>query len=935
MGSGVGQTILEALVQNLNKYLTLWVWYIGLAGLFWVMPETATAQRQVPPEVRDYLQERGVTEDEVTLKLAERGIDIYALSDQDIILLRPEIEAAVEELVTEKTANPLGGGGTGTARTSPQSSAAAVDSVPSVANGTEADALAQASLAELKVQDSLARVRAGQRAVTDRALRPIFGHDIFRNGGVGVFSASESVDAPSTYVIGTGDRIRVSIFGASQADFELTVDSEGFVQPGNLPKILVRGVTLGDARELFRRRLGQYYVFSSGQLTVSIDGSRTIRVNVFGEVSQSGTYSLSAINGALNALVAAGGPKRSGSVRNIRRSRGGASTTIDLYEYLTTSETGGLEENLQNNDVLFVPVAQNLVTLEGAVKRPMIYELREQEGVRALLEFAGGFRAGAYPELIQITRLIEGRQEIISIAYSDIAAGRDLELEDGDNVQVRTTETPQLVAVSVQGAVELPGSFTYRPGLTIADVLGNARLRENARLDVAVLRRQIADGTVVTSTFNVRDQVAAGASSIALERGDDIEVLSSELFSRRSSVAVTGAVGRQVADYPYSADSTLTVERALLLAGGRLPQAADRGVIFTRNADRSLAPAYRLVAFDRAGLAQSLRPQDSLVVYPREFFERPFVVTLQGAVGNPGNYPYDPSLGVRELITVAGGLTYGADTSAVEVIRVDLTTGETKTVSQRLTIEGDFRRAPTGLGEYTLQPFDVIVVRLLPEFELTQTVSILGEVRHSGTYAITEQQNRISDIVRAAGGPTNTAFLSGTVLYRRSGGIGFVLIDLDEILRNPKGPQNIVLLNGDEISLPKAQEVVVIKTFATRATEAVMDTLTSNGRFAVAFRGPLSAKRYVEEYAGGFAERAEKKSLTVRYANGELKRTRGFLGIRSYPTVRPGATISLNMKPPKKAKPVREPVDWVALTGALASALVAGLSYALILRTVR
>jgi Periplasmic protein involved in polysaccharide export len=224
----------------------------------------------------------------------------------------------------------------------------------------------------------------------------------------------------------------------------------------------------------------------------------------------------------------------------------------------------------------------------------------------------------------------------------------------------------------------------------------------------------------------------------------------------------------------------------------------------------------------------------------------------------------------------------------------------------------------------------VVVARPVPEFEVVQTVAVEGEVVYPGFYPITRQIRRVYDLLIASGGVTNEAFPAGAVLYRQQGNVGQVVLELDEILMNPKAPNNISLLPGDRLIVPKAKELVSIRLDATRANEQYQDSIVSRGKVAIAYQGPQSAKWYIENYAGGFSEKADRKSVTVREPSGRLRRTSSVLGIKVYPKVKSGSTIALRMKEEKVKRRREEPTDWVGIATAITTALMAGLAVVVI-----
>lgn len=835
-------------------------------------------------QAQDYLAGRDIDQVELKRRLLERGINIDELGIEELQRVRPQIDAVIAEMEAEAAR------GQTPAQGAVQPPAAAD---PLNADGTPAE---DAGAEEEKETEEL-------------PASDIYGHDVFRNKSLGVYSGAENATPPDSYPLRAGDRIAVSIFGTSQADLLLEIGSDGFIRPPRMPRIYLQGVSLGRARELLRNRFRSYYVFENGQFNVAMDVARTISVNIFGEVENNGTFSLSSLNTAFNALVASGGPTEIGSVRNIKLTSGDKVTNIDVYEFLQdpSSET---DIFLTGNDLIYVPLAQKIVTLEGGVNREMKYELREEETLKDLLAFAGGVKVRAETSNITVTRYIDGRLEVIDV---DLSEQPDFVLMNEDIVLVPVVEKPIENFVSVEGDVLLPGRYAFTPGLTLADVVKRSRLRTGARRDVGFLFRINDDGT--TRLMRVDLGANAGAvEALELKRGDRLRVLAQSSFTDQAAFTIRGAIRDSSVTIPFPQDGSLNLEEAILLAGGTLPNAAPNVMIIRTPVYNSEVRTYERVNLSVAADTR-LQPGDEVIVYARERYSDRNLVNVSGAIRFPGDYVYDPSLTLRDLLYLAGGPRLEADLGRIEVFRLDInkTNGlEVRTLVETFAIDENLDAVES---TYVLQPFDQVVVRRSAGFEEIERVVIVGEVQYPGPYAIISDNEKLSDIIGRAGGLTPNAFVDGATLYRPTDDIGYVVLDLDEALEDKLHPANIVLRSQDTLFIPKKQELITIYTKNTLANRFGVDSIAQDGTIQVAYRGPKSANWYIDKYAGGFNDdTARKRWTTVEYASGQVKETKNILFFKNYPELQPGATIRVATAPPKQTKQRREErFDWLGL----------------------
>lgn len=854
----------------------------------------------IPPgsaEARALLNRRGIDEEALRARLRAQGMNVDTMTPEELIAARPAIEAAAAELEAETTSSQVD---TALAGAEARAIQRGLEDATEIADAVESGSTVAEAEAEVDLPADTRPDASG-----------IYGHSLFKGQTLDVFRASEQARAPSSYVLDSGDELAVTIFGPSQVDLLLEIDSDGFIRADGLPRIYLKGRTLGEARELVRSRLRDFYVFGAGQFSLTVNAARTITVGVYGEVERGGTYTLSSLNGALNAIVAAGGVTDRGSVREIELTREGRTTYIDAYDFL--ERPGEVQSfDLRDNDVINVPLADQIVEIRGGVRRPLRYELLPEEDLARLLSLAGGARPRAAIEATRVTRYEDGQLNVIDLAPERFDG---FDLFDGDVVEVPVVEAPIENYVKVEGAVLVGGRFGFREDLSLADVLDRARARPTARQDLAFLRRRNDDGT--TRLLRL-DLTSARDLATELRRGDVVTVLDADRFVDEATVTIEGAVRDGSLTLPFPQEGGISLEEGILLAGGLTTSALEEALVIRTPRTNSELREYLRVPLEEARLF-NLEPLDRISIYPRERYSDDASVSISGAVRNPGEFRYDASLTLSDLIFLAGGLRMNASRNRVEVYRLSIEEDGTKTLSETLSIDADGGYS----GAFSLRPFDEVIVRSSAEFEEIQTVELAGEVRYPGVYARQDGQNRVSDFIERAGGLTSEAFAAGGSLERRGAGIGFVVLGLDEILDNPSGPANITLREGDRLVIPKPQELVRIVTEGTLANRFGGDSTTRDGILEVAYQGPHDAAWYIERYAGGFDDEVARRYwTTVELASGQVKETRGALGIRDYPTVERGATVRAGLKPVKVPKPERPRSSW----GEIAQATLAGLT---------
>ena len=645
--------------------------------------------------------------------------------------------------------------------------------------------------------------------------RIIFGHDLFQSKDL-TFEPAMNIATPNNYVIGAGDNIFVDIYGASQKTAECIVSPDGYIVIEEFGPVQVAGLTVEQANKRVRSKLGSRYANSSIQL--SVGQTRTISVNVMGEVVNPGTYTLSAFATVFHALYMAGGPSEIGTLRNIKVYRSNRLvSTVDVYDYILNGKLSG-NIRLQDDDVITVGAYDCLVNITGKVKRPMFYEMKRNESMKTLINYAGGFSGDAYRKSVRVVRK-EGTQfSVFTVGEFDMASFR---LADEDSVSVDSVLARYSNMVEVKGAVFRPGMFQLGEQINSVKSLLEAAegVTEEAFLKHAVMHRMKADRT--------------------------LEVL---------AVDLEGLLNGTIADIP-------------------------------------------------------LRNEDVLFVPSRQEFMVEQTLTIKGEVHYPGVYQYAENETLEDFVLQAGGLTESASAVNVTVSRRTKNpkaNAQDSILSQTFTFSLKDGFVINGEPGFHLQPFDEVYVHKSPGYNHQQNVQIEGQVMFAGTYTLSKTDERLSDLVKKAGGISHTAYVEGARLERkmneaerlryeeslkmqmqqqeinmmemamRSGrpisDISTALalktenevipeyysvgIELDKALKNPGGDADIVLREGDRLTIP-------VYTGTVKISGEVRYPNT------VGYQKGKKAKYYINQ-AGGFSNVAKKKQAYVVYMNGDV-----------------------------------------------------------------
>jgi protein involved in polysaccharide export with SLBB domain len=914
----------------MKKLLIILVLFCTHISIYAQKIQNAVVQQQIQNE----LDKRGLNQAEVEARLKSKGIDINNVRPEDVPRLEGQIQAILKELENEKKQNSKGQDADNFIDNGQEPEIDISAPAPFENKNREVKSnintkTPKRAITEDTAEDITKAIKEGDAvdvAVAENlddikpttVLAPVYGMQIFRNKSIKVFRNVDDVKAADNYVLGTGDQLAVSIWGVAEYEGILTVNKDGYVQPDRMPRIYLRGMTYGKAKEILRAKFSQYYPFKSESFSVTVNYKRTITINIYGEVFTPGGYTIPATNTAFNALVAAGGPSDVGSVRKIKLIREGEKPkAIDVYEFMNNPSIRD-KFYLEDNDIIHVPLADRLVTIQGSIKRPYSYELLEGENLMKLIDFAGGLADSAYTEIVQIKRYVNDKQVLIDVKYKELRdTKKDFDLLSGDIVMINKIPKPYDNYANITGAVDFPKAYEIIEGMKIYDLLQKAVLSKDARKDMAFLQRQNPNATFSYTKIDLAAILDNPASplNLPLKAKDKLIIYSEERFADKFDVSVSGAV-RNPQRYPFDASQNLRIEDFVLMAGGIRPDASDIAYVLRRKPEDPTTKQYIRVNLKNVLLNKQstdnfiLQPSDSLFVMSKRESQDVFQIKIDGSVRNPGIYQYDPSLTLKDVLTLSGGILLQGATNRVEVSRVVIKNNEpTRIVVNTLTVDENFE---TQGGNYKLEPFDQIMVRSVPEFEFQKTIILNGEVMYPGVYTLTSRNETLKDVIERAGGLTPEAFMKGAQLYRKQDNVGYIVMDLSEALKNKNSRFNYYLKAEDEISIPKMKDFVLIQG-ATRARDLYAGVVAETGQIAAPFHQGKSASYYINEYTGGFSKNAKRADVTVIYPNGKVKGVKNYALFRVYPKPTKGSTIRVAYKDSeqqsKEQKP-KEKVDW-------------------------
>jgi protein involved in polysaccharide export with SLBB domain len=688
---------------------------------------------------------------------------------------------------------------------------------------------------------------------TPDARSNIFGYSIFNSENLS-FEPSVNVPTPVDYQLGPGDKLIIDIWGASQQNYQLTVSPDGYIVIDNIGPIAVNGLTIENATSMLISRLSSIYsgLKSPNPNTfaqVSLGNLRSIKVILMGEVYLPGSYKLSSLSTAFNALYLSGGPNINGSLRNIDIVRNNKIiANLDVYDFLLKGDKS-IDLRLNDQDIIKVNPYTTRVNLTGAVKRPAIYELKPSEKLSDLIAFAGGFTDGAYTNRIKVYRNTSREKQLLDVPSADFS---QFSLQNGDDIVVGPILPRFENRVTIRGALWRPGEYSLDENLSLLKLIDKAEgLREDAFLSRTLIYRLREDLSTEVIPVDLSGLIAGKTPDVSLKREDIVEIPS--IFSLQE-----------------------------------------------------------------------------------EFF-----LQIDGAVQNPGKFPFRYNSSLQDVIIMAGGLSESASLARIEIarrVKDSYATAPSIKIADIFTfqISKDLRLSDSA-SSFKLEPFDRIFIRRSPGYEVQVTARVEGEVIFPGSFSISSKAERISHLVNRSGGLTPEAFpkgarlirrftidekerlkaleninlqsgdslLAGTLSTSRDQAIG---IDLVKILAQPGSKYDLLLQEGDVLKIPKQLQTV-------RLSGALLYPIT------VRYDKRYSFRNYIDN-AGGYTDEAKPSKSYVLYANGSVNRTRSLFTIKNYPKIEPGAEIVIPVKAQKQKMSSAEALSFGTAMASVAMILV-------------
>ncbi len=692
--------------------------------------------------------------------------------------------------------------------------------------------------------------------------KEVYGRSIFNQENLS-FEPNQNMATPEDYRLGPGDVIIVDIWGASQETFTETVSPDGTITIEGVGPIKLAGLSVNAATSRLKSRLGEFY--SDCSVSLSVGEMRSIIVQVLGDVVMPGTYTLSSLSSAFNALYAAGGVGEIGTLRDIKVYRDGhVAARIDIYDYLTKGDSRG-DIRLQDNDVIIVGNYESLVEVRGKVKRPMFYEMKKTESVQRVIELAGGFTGDAYTKSVRLVRKSGEEYSIYNIEEFEM---NGFLLADGDSIFVDSIMPRFRNMVEVRGAVKHPGMFQMDGKIqSVRELIASAEgLREDAFTERAVMHREKDDLTLEMISIDLEGIMNGRVADIALKKNDVLFIPSKTELQGEQTFRIGGEVNIP-GTYVFAENTTI---KDLILQAGGLTHAASMAKIdvfrrkYVPDALQTSMEMTEVFTFNLANgfivedTAFVLQPFDEVQVRKSPTYVEQQNVRITGAVNFEGEFAMtNRNFRLSELVKLAGGLSEVAYSKGARLVRQ-------MTLEEREQREAALRSSQIALYEQALESDK--------DFDMARADSLL-------------------DMKMNLGNNYNVA------------------INLDEAIAHPGSSYDITLRANDQLIVPQYSNTVKI-------SGEVMYPIS------VSYKEGASLNHYINS-AGGYTKRASKGQTYAIYMNGSVDKLGRSAGSKH---IEPGCEIVIPTKKQRNRMSTGEVMSITSGTASLASVVVALIS---------
>jgi polysaccharide export outer membrane protein len=601
-----------------------------------------------------------------------------------------------------------------------------------------------------------------------------FGMQVFENGTRDLQMIPMDLPVGPDYVLGPGDGVSVDLWGGVSRRFYRVVDREGRLSLPEVGPLLVAGKSLAEVQESVQKTLRTQFRDISAD--VSLSRLRAIRVYVVGDVVRPGAYDIGSLSTPLNALFAAGGPTGRGSLRILKHYRGNQLVQdVDVYDLLLHGVKGDIQR-LENGDTVMVPPLGSEITVEGMVRRPAVYEQKDEKSLADAIALAGGLLPSATLRHIEVQRTVAHEKQTmltLDVPQDDPPDGvtnrlESFQIQDGDKIRIFPIAPYTQDVVYLEGHVVRPGKYSFREGMRIRDLIGSYKdlLPEPALQYGEIIRLSLPDYRPTVQRFSVVEALADPAKGPELKPLDTVQFFGRYDFENPPDVSVWGDV-RAPGTYQTSGDIHLS--DAIHLAGGLAPDAATGDAQVFRYMSDSTLKIFNVKlssALDGSPTDDIvLSSRDRVLVHKNPAAADPATVYVKGEVVRPGRYPLTADMRISDLIRAAGGLKQSANTKTADLTHFYWNDDKQIAGKQEKVALADALVANPD-GNLVLNNGDVLTVPQVPGLsDLGASISLRGEVVHPGSYGIRPGE-KLSSVLLRAGGFAPAAYPYGAVLLR-------------------------------------------------------------------------------------------------------------------------------------------------------------------------